>query len=123
MYPCVREGIKTSMMGAGPVMFEPVKTHLIEAPTEYTGDVTKLVMNKRGQVLELNQEGALTIIKAKLPVAEMIGWSSDLRSATGGRGSSALSDQTFEKIPSELQPKVIKQIVQRKGLTAGQLGA
>ncbi|RLE46417.1 elongation factor EF-2, partial [Candidatus Woesearchaeota archaeon] len=91
MYPCVRQGIKTSIMGAGPVIFEPVQTHIIETPTEYTGEVTKLVMNKRGQVLELNQEESLTIIKAKLPVAEMLGWSSDLRSATGGRGTSALA--------------------------------
>ncbi len=123
MYPAVRESIKTSMMGAGPALFEPMQTHLIEAPIEYTGDVTKLVMNKRGQVLELVQEGALSIIKAKLPVAEMLGWSSDLRSATGGRGTSSLVDQVFERLPSELQDKVIKQIVQRKGLTAGMLGA
>ncbi len=123
MHPAVRESIKTSMMGAGPAIFEPMQTHLIEAPIEYTGDVTKLVMNKRGQVLELVQEGALSIVKAKLPVAEMLGWSSDLRSATGGRGTSSLVDQVFERLPSELQDKVIKQIIQRKGLTAGMLGA
>ena len=123
MYPAVREAIKTSMMGAGPAIFEPVQTHVIEAPVEYTGDVTKLVMNKRGQVLELNQEGVQSIVKAKLPVAEMLGWSSDLRSATGGRGTSSLADQVFEKLPSELQNKIVSQIVKRKGLTAGMLGA
>ncbi|MEM4239888.1 MAG: elongation factor EF-2 [Candidatus Woesearchaeota archaeon] len=123
MYPAVRESIKTSMMGAGPAIFEPMQTHLIEAPVDYTGEMTKLVMNKRGQVLELTQEGMLSIIKAKLPVAEMLGWSSDLRSATGGRGTSSLVDQVFERLPSELQDKVVRQIVQRKGLTAGMLGA
>ncbi|MEM4246790.1 MAG: EF-Tu/IF-2/RF-3 family GTPase, partial [Candidatus Woesearchaeota archaeon] len=123
MYPAVREAIKTSMMSAGPAIFEPMQTHLIEGPVEYTGELTKLVMNKRGQVLELVQEGALSIIKAKLPVAEMLGWSSDLRSATGGRGTSSLVDQVFERLPSELQDKVVKQIIQRKGLTAGMLGA
>jgi elongation factor 2 len=123
MYPAVRESIKLSMMGAGPAIFEPMQTHVIEAPVEYTGEVTKLIMNKRGQVLELNQEGSQSIIKAKLPVAEMLGWSSDLRSATGGRGTSSLADQVFEKLPSELQEKIVRQIVQRKGLTAGMLGA
>ncbi|MEM3154866.1 MAG: elongation factor EF-2 [Candidatus Woesearchaeota archaeon] len=123
MYPCVREGIRLAMMGAGPVMFEPVQTHLIEAPVEFTGEMTKLVMNKRGQVLELTQEGNLSIVKARLPVGEMLGWSSDLRSATAGRGSSSLVDQSFEKLPAELQPRIIQQIVQRKGLTAAQLGA
>ncbi|PIN74475.1 elongation factor EF-2 [Candidatus Woesearchaeota archaeon CG10_big_fil_rev_8_21_14_0_10_37_12] len=123
MYPCVREGIKLAMMNANPVMFEPVQVHVIEAPEENTGDVTKLVMNKRGQVLELNQEAHGTVVKAKLPVGEMLGWSSDLRSATNGRGTSALLDQSFEKLPAELQGKVINQIVSRKGLTAAQLGA
>ena len=122
MYPAVRESIKTSMMGAGPSMFEPVQTHLIEAPVEFMGDLTRLVMNKRGQVLDI-QEGAQVVVKARLPVSEMLGWSSDLRSATGGRGTSSLSDQVFEKLPNELQDKIIRQIVQRKGLTAGMLGA
>ncbi|HLF55148.1 MAG TPA: elongation factor EF-2 [Candidatus Nanoarchaeia archaeon] len=123
VYPGVREGMRLAMMNAGPVMFEPVQTHLIEAPLEFTGEITKLVMNKRGQVLELTQEGNQTAVKAKLPVAEMLGWSSDLRSATAGRGNSSLVDQAFEKLPAELQPKVIQQIVKRKGLTAGMLGA
>jgi elongation factor 2 len=123
MYPCVRDGIKLAMMNAGPVMYEPIQTYLIESPINFTGEVTKLVMNKRGAVLELNQEGTKTNIKAKLPVAEMIGWASALRSATEGRGVSSLMDQTFEKVPNELQDKVIGQIRTRKKLTAGQVGA
>ena len=123
MYPAVREGIKLAMMNASPVIFEPVQTHVIEAPVEFTGEITKLVMNKRGAVLEMNQEGTLTIVRAKLPVGEMLGWSSDLRSATGGRGSSALADQTFEKVPNEMQDKIIMSIRKRKNLTEGQVGA
>ncbi len=123
MYPCVREGIKLAMMGAAASMLEPVQTHLIEAPGEFTGEVTKLIMNKRGQVLELNQEGTQVNIKARLPVGEMLGWSSDLRSATGGRGMSSLMDQVFERVPSELQDRVMMGIRKRKGLTEGQVGA
>jgi elongation factor 2 len=123
VYPGVREGIKSAMMQGGPILFEPVQTHSIEGPIESTGDMTKLVMNKRGQVLEMTQERNLSIIKAKIPVAEMLGWSSDLRSATSGRGTSALMDQKFERCPPELQRKYIEQIIKRKGLTAGMLGA
>lgn len=123
MYPAMRDGIKSAMMAATPTLFEPMQVHIIEAPKEYTGELTKLVMNKRGQVIDLQQEGNQAVVKAKLPVAEMLGWSNDLRSATEGRGTSSLSDQKFEKMPIELQQKVIQQIVQRKGLTAGQLGA
>ena len=110
-------------MQPNPVLFVTLQIHLIEGTNEYTGELTKLVMNKRGQVLDLKQEGSLSIVRAKLPVAEMLGWSSDLRSATGGRGQSALADQMFERLPPDLQGKIIGQIVQRKGLTEGQLGA
>ncbi len=123
MYPAVREGIRGAVMQAGPVMFEPLQIMRIEAPPEYTGEITKLVTSKRGQLLDLNQEGNMTVAKAKMPVAELLGWSSDLRSATEGRGNSSLVDQMFEKLPFELQSKVRQQVIQRKGLTEGQLGA
>ncbi len=123
MYPAVREGIRGAMMTAAPVIFEPLQILQIEAPADFLGDISKLISNKRGQLLDANQEGATIIIKAKMPVAEMFGWSSDLRSATGGRGNSSLVDQMFEKLPGELQEKIIKQIRDRKGLTEAQVGA
>ena len=61
-------------------------------------------------------ESCTCTVKAKLPVAEMIGWSNDLRSATEGRGNFFVLDQSFEKLPEELQPKIIGQIRSRKGL-------
>ena len=123
IYPAVRDGIRGAIMQANPVIFEPKQILQIDVPAEYMGEISKLISNKRGQLLEMNQEGNLAVIKAKLPVGEMIGWSSDLRSATGGRGNSSLVDQMFEKLPSELQDKIIKQIRERKGLTEGQVGA
>jgi elongation factor 2 len=71
-------------------------------------------------MIDAKQEGIVSFIKARLPVAEMIGWSSDLRSCTGGRGISSLLDQTFERMPNELQQKVIRQIRDRKGLQENQ---
>ncbi|MEK6938364.1 MAG: elongation factor EF-2 [Nanoarchaeota archaeon] len=123
MYPAVREGIRGAMMQAGPIMFEPLQVTRIEAPHEYLGEVSKLVTSKRGQLLDVQQEGDQTIVIAKLPVAEMIGWSSDLRSATAGRGVSSLVDQSFERIPYELAEKVRGDIIRRKGLSESQLGA
>ena len=111
------------MMTGIPIIFEPLQIMLIDAPEEYMGEVSKLVSSKRGQLLEMNQESGEVHIRCKLPVGEMLGWSSELRSATGGRGVSSLVDQMFEKIPDELQEKIVKQIVQRKGLSEGQLGA
>jgi len=123
VYPAIREGIRGAMLnGASPVLFEPVQVLLIEGPEEYMGELSKLVTSKRGQLLDVQQgEGSVTM-KAKMPVMELLGWSSDLRSATSGRGISSVIDQMFEKLPMELQEKVIKQIVDRKGLSQGQVG-
>ena len=123
LYPAVRDGIRAAMMQANPMLFEPLQILRIEAPVEYMGELSKLVSSKRGQLLEMNQEGIMTVLKAKMPVNELIGWSSDLRSGTGGRGNSSLIDQMFEKLPNELQDKIRNQIVQRKGLSEGALGA
>jgi len=120
MYPAVREGIRGAMMISNPLIFEPVQTLQFEAPIEYMGEISKLISNKRGQMIDMNQEGAEVVVKGKLPVAEMFGMTSDLRSATGGRGNHFLVDQSFEKLPEEMQPRVIKNIRQRKGLSENQ---
>lgn len=120
IYPAMRLGMHECVKKGGASMLEPVQTHLIEGPVEFMGTLTQLVGSKRGVLLDVQQEGADTIIKAKIPVAEMIGWSNDLRSATEGRGVSSLADQNFQKLPAELQLEVIRKIRQRKGLAENQ---
>jgi elongation factor 2 len=120
VYPAVREAITEAMKKAGAYLLEPLQIHVIEMPDSFMGAVTKLVGSKRGQMLEVKQDESGSEMKAKLPVAEMIGWSSDLRSATEGRGTSSLADQSFEKIPASLQADVIKKIRSRKGLAENQ---
>lgn len=113
--PAVRDGIKEAFMAARPIMLEPVQILDFEAPVEYMGELSKLIQNKRGSLLDVSQEGELVKIKAKLPVAEMFGLTSDLRSATEGRGVFYVVDQLFERVPDELQLKVIESIRARKG--------
>jgi len=120
VYPAVRDAIKESFAKATPVIFEPVQVHLIEAPTDFMGAVTSLVSQKRGNLIDVEQEASGISIKAELPVQEMIGWTSDLRSATEGRGVSSLVSQTFKRLPTELQAKVIRKIRDRKGLAENQ---
>ncbi len=120
VYPAVREAITEAMKNANATLLEPLQIHLIEVPESFMGAATKLVGGKRGQLLDMTQEAGQAQLKAKIPVAEMIGWSSDLRSATEGRGTSSLVDQQFEKIPGLLQADVIKKIRERKGLAENQ---
>ena len=116
MLPAVRDGIRQSVHDAKPAIMEPLQVMEIDAPIEYMGEISKLVQNKRGQLLSMDQEGSSLVARAIMPVAEIFGWASDLRSATSGRGSSSIVDQKFDKIPESLQPKVIASIRQRKGL-------
>ena len=115
-YPAVRDSIRGGMMTADPLLFEPVQTLQFEAPAEYMGEISKLISNKRGQLLDMQQEGETITVKGKLPVGEMFGIASDLRSATGGRGNFYLVDQNFEKLPEELQQKIKRQIRSRKNI-------
>ena len=114
--PAVRDSIRGAMLNAGLVIYEPTQVLHIEAPANAMGNLSKLVQNRRGQLLDMQQEGASLVVKAKLPVGEMFGLTSDLRSATEGRGHFYVSDQIFEKLPAELQGKVSENIRSRKGL-------
>ncbi|MAH47805.1 elongation factor EF-2 [Candidatus Pacearchaeota archaeon] len=120
VYPAIREAIRAAFFKASPNLFEPVQTHQIESPNDFMSTVTQLVSGKRGMLIDVQQDAATATIKAELPVQEMIGWTSDLRSATEGRGVSALMDQQFKKMPKDLQERVIKQIRDRKGLAENQ---
>jgi elongation factor 2 len=120
VYPAVRDGITKAMKSATPSMLEPLQVHVIDMPGEYMGAVTKLVGGKRGQMLDMKQEEDSAEITSKIPVAEMIGWSNDLRSTTEGKGTSSILDQTFEKVPTTLQDGIIKKIRDRKGLAENQ---
>jgi len=120
VYPAVRESIREAFKNAGPTLFEPIQIHQIESPSEFMAAVTGLVASKRGILIDVNQEEHSVTVKGELPVAEMIGWSSDLRSATEGKGVSSLADQFFKKMPRELQEIAVKKIRERKGLAENQ---
>ena len=120
VYPAVREAITEAMKTANPAILEPLQTHVVDVPDKFLGEISKLVGGKRGQLINVKQEGSNAEIKAKLPVSEMLGWSSDLRSATEGRGSSSLLDQSFDRLPPAMQADVIKKIRERKGLSENQ---
>ncbi|MEK6855820.1 MAG: elongation factor EF-2, partial [Nanoarchaeota archaeon] len=70
IYPAVRQGMFDAMKKGGAVLLEPIQTQLVEAPVDFMGVVTALIGSKRGVLIDVQQEGIDTHIKAKLPVAE-----------------------------------------------------
>ncbi len=116
VYPAVRDSLRGAMNDGKTILFEPIQVLQIEAPLKYMGEMTKLVQSKRGQMLNVEQEVEHISMRVKMPVAEMIGMAGDLRGSTEGRGTFALVDQLFERMPTEIQNKVVPQIRKRKGL-------
>jgi elongation factor 2 len=116
--PAVRRAIRDAMLHSKAFILEPKQIIRIDVPTEHLGGASKEINNRRGQILEMKEERGTTQIKTKLPVADMFGFNSTLKSATGGTGFYWLIDVVYEPLPKELEGKVVAQIKQRKGLTA-----
>lgn len=115
--PAMRAAIRNAMVGAQAYMLEPKQIIRIDVPTEQVGGATREISNRRGQILDMKEERGLTIVQTKIPVAEMFGFNSALKSATGGLGFFSLVDVMFEPVPRDLEQKVIASIKQRKGIT------
>ncbi|MFH1445115.1 MAG: elongation factor EF-2 [Nanoarchaeota archaeon] len=114
--PAVRRAVRDAMKGAKTYMLEPKQIIRIDVPTDNMGGAIKEISNRRGQVLEMSDERGTTTIKCKLPVAEMFGFNSDLKSATGGQGFYWLIDVVYEPLPKDLEQKIVNQIKERKGI-------
>ncbi len=116
MIPCARQAIINAMLLAGDVLYEPVQTVRIDTPMEYLNEAAKLVMGKRGLVLETNPQGTRYVVVAEIPVNEMFGFEAALKSATGGRGFQSLIDVAYRKLPADLQLQTVQRIRERKGM-------
>lgn len=114
--PAARSAIKAAMLMAGTFLLEPKQNLYVRVPEDYMGSVNREMQGRRGQILDMKQEGDQMEITAKAPVAEMFGFANDIRSATEGRVLWSTENAGFEKLPKELQFKIIKEIRQRKGL-------
>ncbi|MGC9079243.1 MAG: elongation factor EF-2 [Nanopusillaceae archaeon] len=116
--PAAKDAIKEAILEQA-VLYEPLQIIRVDAPPENVGDVSSLLQSRRGQIIEMNMEEDRVIIKAKIPVANMFGFTDELRSVTSGKGVWFLEDQVFEKVPRDLQEQIIQNIRKRKGIPEG----
>jgi elongation factor 2 len=114
--PAIRNAIYGAMTTAKNVLLEPIQKVVVSAPRDLVGQVTKEILQRRGTIAGMHQEGDLTTIEARAPVAEMLGFSSAIRSATSGRVLWSTENMGFELLPHELQDKITREIRKRKGL-------
>jgi len=99
--------LKKAMQEAGPTLLEPIMKMEITVPEEVMGDVMGDLNGRRGKVLGMDAQGKYQIIKAEVPMAEVLRYALDLNSITGGRGSFQMERSHYEELPAQLAEKVI----------------
>src|SRR3989449_1258305 len=98
---------KKAMEEAGATLLEPIMNVEITAPEQYMGDLMGDLNSRRGRVQGMNAQGSMQVIKAQVPMVEMLTYASTLKSITGGRGSYRMSFAHYEEVPSHLQAKIV----------------
>jgi elongation factor G len=98
---------KDAMTRARPTILEPIMNVEVYAPSDFAGDLMGDLNSRRGRIGGMDTRGATTIIKAQVPMAEMLTYEQHLTSATGGRGSYHMEFSHYEEVPSMLQSKII----------------
>ncbi len=114
--PAVRRALHNALIDAEIRLLEPIQEVRIDVPNEYMGSASGELQGRRGQVDDMYQEGDLMVVEGVAPVEEMIGFSSDIRSATEGRASWNTENAGFQVMADNLQPDKIMEIRERKGM-------
>ncbi len=98
---------KEAMQKGAPVLLEPIMKVEVTMPEEYMGDVIGDVNSRRGRVEGMDDLGGGKIVRAYVPLAEMFGYATDLRSRTQGRGNYSMFFEKYEPVPKNIQEKVL----------------
>jgi elongation factor G len=98
---------KKAIREAKPILLEPVMNVEVVAPDEFAGDLMGDLNSRRGRVQGMDVRGRSTVIKAQVPLAEMLSYASDLTSKTGARGSYTMEFDHYDEVPAHLADKVI----------------
>ncbi|PSP90922.1 elongation factor EF-2 [Halobacteriales archaeon QS_4_66_20] len=114
--PAVRNSLHNALIDAEVRLLEPIQEVRIDVPNEHMGAASGEVQGRRGRVDDMYQEGDLMVVEGVAPVEEMIGFSSDIRSATEGRASWNTENAGFQVMADNLQREKIMEIRERKGM-------
>ncbi len=106
--------MRSAMQEADPYLLEPIMTVEIMVSEAYMGDVIGDLNAKRGRILGMDSAGGLQVVRAQVPMAEMLRYSIDLRSITGGRGTFTMSPSHYEEVPSHIAAKIIEASREKK---------
>jgi elongation factor G len=99
---------------AKPVIHEPIMKVVVESPTEFQGAVMGLLNQRRGMIVGAQDEGVMTVIEAQVPLAEMFGFSTILRSATQGKAQFTMEFAMYRQVPQSIAEQIAEEVALRK---------
>jgi len=99
---------KSAFQKAGPKLLEPVMSVEITTPEEYLGGLTGSIATKRGKILSMDMKNGTRILKAQVPLAEMFGYTNELRNITSGRASASMHFDHYEVVPFSIAEEVVE---------------
>jgi elongation factor 2 len=114
--PAVRQAIHQAMVDGKAKLIEPVQDVYIETPQDHMGPASSELQGRRGRIDDMEHEGELVEITGQAPVAELFGFSSDIRSATEGKAAWNAENAGFRLLPDNLQKEIVTEIRERKGM-------
>lgn len=100
--------LKEAAKKCDPVLLEPIELLEVTAPAEYLGSVMGDISGRRGQITDQEERGKSVIVKAMVPLSEMFGYATDLRSFTQGRGNYSMKFDHYSEVPKSILEKVVK---------------
>jgi elongation factor G len=107
-------GLQKVFMDAHPILLEPIMNVEVTCPAENAGDVIGDLNSRRGRINGMEPAGEVAIVRASVPMAEMLTYESSLRSMTGGRGGYSMEFNHYEEVPAFMAEKVIKDVKAEK---------
>ena len=99
--------LRAAVTNSGPVLLEPIMKLEIETPEEHLGDVLGDLSSRRGRVRDIKAGNDLQVVQADVPLAEVFGYSTSLRSLTKGRASYTMEPQAFEPVPASMEDSIL----------------
>jgi elongation factor G len=115
-----RLALKDAMNRCRPTLLEPVMNVEVYAPSEFAGDLMGDLNSRRGRIAGMDSRGSMTVVRAQVPMAEMLTYEQSLTSSTGGRGSYHMDFSHYEEVPSHLQAKIVAAAKAERGEEAAE---
>ena len=106
--------LKKAALEAGPVLLEPIMDVDVIVPDEFMGDITGNLSSRRGRIAGMDVQGKSQVVKAKVPLAEMFKYASELKSMTGGRGSYTMRFSHYDEVPQKIAQTIIAKYQEQK---------